>query len=41
MFCRSLVPLAPRDQRLYAYMGGEVLRAAITSLASEVGGEIA
>ena len=38
MFCRTMVSLAPRDQRLYGYVGGEVLRAAISSLASEVGG---
>ena len=36
MFCRALVALAPRDPHLYAYVGSEVLRAAITSLASEV-----
>lgn len=35
MFCRALVGLAPRDPQLYAYVGSEVLRAAITSLSSE------
>jgi hypothetical protein len=33
---RTLVGMAPRDERLYAYVGGEVLRAAITSLGTEV-----
>ena len=37
MFCRTMVALAPRDQRLYSYVGGEMLQAAIASLASEVG----
>lgn len=36
MFCRTMVTLAPRDQRLYAYVGSEMLRSAIASLASEV-----
>ncbi|GAB4816646.1 hypothetical protein N2152v2_003692 [Parachlorella kessleri] len=35
MFCRTMVALAPRDQRLYSYVGGEMLQAAIASLASE------
>jgi exportin-5 len=35
MFNRALVALAPRDPQLYAYVGSEVLKAAITSLASE------
>jgi exportin-5 len=36
MFNRALVALAPRDSQLYAYVGSEVLRSAITSLASEI-----
>lgn len=36
MFNRALVALAPRDPKLYAYVGSEVLKAAITSLASEI-----
>ncbi|KAG7667885.1 hypothetical protein Ndes2526B_g01708 [Nannochloris sp. 'desiccata'] len=36
MFNRALVALAPRDPQLYAYVGSEVLKAAITSLASEI-----
>lgn len=35
---KTLVGVAPRDQRLFAYVGSEVLRAAISSLATEVGG---
>ena len=35
---KTLVGVAPRDQRLYAYVGSEVLKAAISSLATEVGG---
>jgi exportin-5 len=35
LVCRALVPLAPRDVRLYAFVGSEVLKAAIASLASE------
>jgi hypothetical protein len=44
MLARTLVGMAPRDQRLYAYVGGEVLKSAISSLATEVslpGGEAA
>ena len=37
LLARTLVGMAPRDPRLYAYVGGEVLRAAISCLASEVG----
>jgi exportin-5 len=33
--CRALVALAPRDAQLYAYVGSEVLRAAVSSLALE------
>ena len=36
MLARTLVGMAPRDQRLYAYVGGEVLKSAISSLATEV-----
>lgn len=36
MFCRTLVLLGPRDANLYGYVGSEVLRAAIGSLASEI-----
>ncbi len=36
MFNRALVALATRDPQLYAYVGSEVLKAAITSLASEI-----
>ncbi|PRW59064.1 HASTY 1-like isoform X1 isoform B [Chlorella sorokiniana] len=32
---KTLVGVAPRDQRLYAYVGSEVLKAAISSLATE------
>lgn len=36
LLARSLVGMAPRDARLYAYVGSEVLKAAITSLGTEV-----
>ncbi|EFN51722.1 hypothetical protein CHLNCDRAFT_139890 [Chlorella variabilis] len=35
LLARSLVGMAPRDARLYAYVGSEVLKAAITSLGTE------
>ncbi|PSC73686.1 HASTY 1 [Micractinium conductrix] len=35
MLARSLVSMAPRDSRLYQYVGGQVLQAAISSLAGE------
>ncbi|KAL4423234.1 hypothetical protein ABPG77_000026 [Micractinium sp. CCAP 211/92] len=35
MLARTLVGMAPRDARLYQYVGGEVLKAAISSLATE------
>ena len=35
LFCRTLVGLAPRDARLYAYVGTEMLRGAVGCLASE------
>lgn len=42
MLARSLVSMAPRDSRLYQYVGGQVLQAAISSLAGEVrGGRLA
>lgn len=36
MFSRALVPLAVQDRQLYHYVGSDVLRSAIMSLASEV-----
>jgi hypothetical protein len=38
MLARTLVGMAPRDARLYAFVGGEVLRAAISSLGTETMG---
>ena len=33
---KAVVGMAPRDPRLYAYVGGQVLQAAVSSLATEV-----
>lgn len=36
MFCRALVPLASKNKEIYDYVGFSILKAAITSLGSEV-----